>query len=72
LVSGCGTAIHRGNLIVAGASSFHVAVVVGANEAPMMCYLGEGWLKLLSPLDIVRNSSMESSIVAHCGADAPL
>jgi hypothetical protein len=34
--------------------------------------LGEGWPKLPSPLDVVRNSSVESSIVAHCGVDAPL
>jgi hypothetical protein len=32
----------------------------------------EGWPKLPSPLDAVRNSSVESSIVAHYGVDAPL
>jgi hypothetical protein len=55
---------------VAGAFSFHVAIVVGANEAPVLCRLGEGWSKLPSPVNVVRSSSMESSIVAHCGVDA--
>jgi hypothetical protein len=34
--------------------------------------LGEGWPKLPFPLDVVRNSSVESSIVAHYGVDTPL
>jgi hypothetical protein len=34
--------------------------------------LGEGGPKLPSPLDAVRNSSTESSIMTHCGVDAPL
>jgi hypothetical protein len=34
LVSGHGTAVRGGNLVVARAFSFHVAVVMGANEAP--------------------------------------
>jgi hypothetical protein len=66
------TAIRRGNLVVVGVFSFHVAVVVEANGAPMLCHQGEGWLKLSSPLNAVRNSSMESLIVAHYGVDAPL
>jgi hypothetical protein len=57
---------------VAGAFSFHVAVVVEANGAPVLRRLGEGWQKLPPPLDAMRNSSAESSIVAHCGVDAPL
>jgi hypothetical protein len=31
---------------------------------------GEGWRKLPSPLDIIRHSLVESSIVARCGVDA--
>jgi hypothetical protein len=64
LVFGRGTTVRGGNLVMAGAFSFHVVVVVGANEAPMLCCLGEGWLKLPSPVDAVRNSLVESSIVA--------
>jgi hypothetical protein len=33
----------------------------------MLHLLGEGWLKLPSPLDAVMNSSMESLIMACCG-----
>jgi hypothetical protein len=72
LVSSCGSAIHGGNLVMVGAFSFHVAVVVGANRAPVLRYLGKGWLKLPSPLDAVRNSLVESSIVACYGVDASL
>jgi hypothetical protein len=72
LVSGYGTAVCGGNLIVAGAFSFHVMVAVGANKAPVLHRLGEEWPKLPSPLDAVRNSSLESLTVAHCGVDAPL
>jgi hypothetical protein len=71
LVFGRGTAVRGVNLVVAGAFSFHVAVVVAANWAPMLHHLGEGWPKLPSPLDVVRNSLVESSIVARCGVDAP-
>jgi hypothetical protein len=71
MVSGRGTAVHRVNLVVAGAFSFHVVVVAGANEALVVRCLGEVWLKLPSTLDVMRNSSVESSIVAHCGVDAP-
>jgi hypothetical protein len=57
---------------MAGVLLFHVVVVVGANEAPVLCRLGEGWSKLLSPLDAGRNSSVESSTKAPCGVDALL
>jgi hypothetical protein len=63
MVSNRGTAVRGGNPTMVRALSFHV-VVVGANEPPVLRHLGEGWLKLPSLLDIVRNSSMESSIVA--------
>jgi hypothetical protein len=49
-----------------GALSSHV-VLVGANEPPVLRRLGEGWPKLPSLLDAMRNSSVESSILAHCG-----
>jgi hypothetical protein len=61
----------RGNIIVGRAFSFHVVVVAGVSEAHVLRLLGEGWLKLPSPLDAMRNSSVESSIVACCGVDAP-
>jgi hypothetical protein len=41
VVSGRGTTIRWGKHVVAGALSFHVAVVVGANEASVLCHLGE-------------------------------
>jgi hypothetical protein len=72
LVSGCGSAVCRGNLVVAGAFSFHVAVAVGANRALVLHCLREGWPKLPSSLVVVRSSSVEPSIVARCGVDAPL
>jgi hypothetical protein len=43
----------------------HGVVAAGAGGAPVPCLLGEGSLKPPSPLDAVRNSSMESSIMAH-------
>jgi hypothetical protein len=56
---------------VARTFSFHVVVVVGVSEAPVLRLLGEGWPKLPSLLDAVRNSSVESSIMARCEVDAP-
>jgi hypothetical protein len=52
---------------MAGAFFFHVVVVVGANEAPVLRRLGEGWPKLPSPLDTLRNYST----VAHYVVDTP-
>jgi hypothetical protein len=71
-MSANGTAVHGGNHVTAGAFSFHVAIAVEANGPPVLHRLGEGWPKLPSPLDVVRNSSVESSIVVSCGVDAPL
>jgi hypothetical protein len=71
LVFGCGAAIHGRNPIMVGALNFHV-VVVGANMSPVLHFLGEGWPKLHSPLNSVRNSSVQSSIMARCGVDAQL
>jgi hypothetical protein len=50
----------------------HGVVVMGESEAPMSCLLGEGRLKLPSPLNVMKNSSAESSIMAYRGVDAPL
>jgi hypothetical protein len=71
LVSGLDTVVRRGNLVVAGAFSIRVVGVAAMNKAPVLHHLGEGWLKLPSPPDTMRNSSVESSIVAHYGVDAP-
>jgi hypothetical protein len=57
---------------MARAFSIHGVVVMGAGEAPVPCLLGEGSLKPLSPLDAMRNSSVESSIMARHGDEAPL
>jgi hypothetical protein len=39
---------------------------------PMCCaFWGEGWPKLPSPLEAMRNSSVESLVMAHCRVDAP-
>jgi hypothetical protein len=56
---------------MAGAFSIHGVVVAGASEAPALRLLGEGRLKLPSPLDAVRTSSMETSMMARHGVDAP-
>jgi hypothetical protein len=56
---------------VAEVFSFRVVVVVGASETPVLRLLGERWPKLPSLLDTMRNSSVESPIVAHCRVDAP-
>jgi hypothetical protein len=64
--------VHRINVVMARAFSFHVVVVVGASGAPVLHHLEERWPKLPSPLNAMRNSLGESSIVAHCGVDAPL
>jgi hypothetical protein len=48
-------------------SFIHGVVVTGAGGAPVSRLLGEGRLKPPSPLDAVRNSSMESSIMAYHG-----
>jgi hypothetical protein len=72
LVSACGTTICEANLVVVGTFSFHVAVVVLENKAPVLRCLGEEWLMLPSPLDVVSNSSVEppescqESLVASC------
>jgi hypothetical protein len=57
---------------VAGAFSIFGVDVTGAGEAPVLCLLGEGRLKLPSPLDVVRNFSAESSIMAHSRVGTPL
>jgi hypothetical protein len=69
MVSDCGTTISGGNV---GAFSFHVTVVVGASGAPMLCRLRERWSKLSFPLDAMRKSLGDSSIIAHCGVEALL
>jgi hypothetical protein len=71
MVSGRGTAVCRGNLVMDGAS-FHVMVEVVASEASMLRHLGERWSTPPTPLDAVRYSLVESLIMACCGVDAPL
>jgi hypothetical protein len=57
---------------VAEALSILGVVVAGASEVPIPRLLGEGSLELPSPLDAMKNSSTESSIMAHRGVGAPL
>jgi hypothetical protein len=57
---------------VAGAFSIHGVVVMGAGGVPVPRLLGEGRLKLPSLLDAMRNSLMESSIMAHHGGGVSL
>jgi hypothetical protein len=45
---------------------------MGASGALMSCLLGEQRPKPPSPLDTVRNSSVETSIMAHRGDGAPV
>jgi hypothetical protein len=47
-------------------------VVTGAGRAPMPRLLGEGRLEPPSLLDVIWNSSMESSIMTHRGDGDPL
>jgi hypothetical protein len=56
----------------AGAFSIPGVVGTGVSEAPVPCLLGEGRLEHLSPPDVMRNSSAESTIMARHGVDAPL
>jgi hypothetical protein len=44
----------------------------GDERGPRATPSREGWPKLPSPLDVVSNSLVESSIVARCGVEAPL
>jgi hypothetical protein len=50
----------------------HDVVVTGVGGAPMPHLLKEGRPKLPSLLDVMRISSVESSIMAHHGANASL
>jgi hypothetical protein len=56
----------------AGAFSIHSVVMVGARTVLVLRLMGEGRLKLPSPLDTMRNSAVESSIMAHRGVETPL
>jgi hypothetical protein len=74
-VSSSGTAIHGGTVVVFRAVrvfSICGVVVMGVREAPVLHLLGEGRLKLPSPLGVVRNSSTESPIIAHHRVDASM
>jgi hypothetical protein len=50
----------------------HGVVAMGAGGAPVLHLLGEGRPKPHSPLHALRNSSAESSIMAHHGDGVPL
>jgi hypothetical protein len=50
---------------MARASSYHNRVVRGADGAPVPSLLGEGRPEPPPPLEVVWNSSMESSIMVH-------
>jgi hypothetical protein len=50
----------------------YVVATMGAGRVPVPHLLGEGRPKLQSPLDVMRNSSVESSIMARRGVGAPL
>jgi hypothetical protein len=55
-----------------GASSYHGRVVMGVGEAPALSLLGKVRLELPSLLEVVWNSSMESSIMARHRDGGPL
>jgi hypothetical protein len=57
---------------VAVAFSIQGVAVMGAGEAPMPRLLGEGRVEPPSSLDVMRNSSSESSIMARHGDGVPL
>jgi hypothetical protein len=52
---------------VVGASSSHGVVVMRASGAPVSCLLREGRSEPPYSLEVVWNSSVESSIMAHSG-----
>jgi hypothetical protein len=52
--------------------SIHGVAMPGASESPMLHLLEEGRVEPPSPLDVVRNSSVKSSIMAHHGDGVPL
>jgi hypothetical protein len=67
LVSSCGTAVPEETVVVAyvvGAFSIHGVVVAGVSEALVLHLLGKGRPKHPSLCDAMRNSSVESSIMA--------
>jgi hypothetical protein len=68
-------AIRGGTVIVAsmaGAFSVHGVVMTGVGEALVSCLLVQGRLKAPSPPNIVKNTSAESSIMAHHEDGVPL
>jgi hypothetical protein len=70
-MSGHGASTHYVSVImvgVAGASSSHGMVVTGVDEAPLSCLQEEGRPEPPSPLEAMKNSLVESSIMALCGA----
>jgi hypothetical protein len=57
---------------VAKAFSIHGVAVMGPGGAYVVCLLGEGRPEPPSPFGAVRNSSVESSIMAYRGDGIPL
>jgi hypothetical protein len=71
-VSGRGASAHGGTIVmalVARASSSHGMVTTRADATPVPCLRVEGRPEPSSPLEAVKNSSLESSIMA-CNGDA--
>jgi hypothetical protein len=66
----CGVARKGGRYPATTSSS--AVVVMGEGGKPVSCLLGEGRSKHPSLLDAVRNSSVESSIMAPYGDGLPL
>jgi hypothetical protein len=74
-VSGRDACTRGGTVVIdrmAGASSCHGVVVTGAGGAPAPSLLGQGRPVPPSLLEVVWNSSVESSIMAHRGDGDPL
>jgi hypothetical protein len=67
--------VYGGTVIVAratGGFSIHGVIVTGVDRAPTPHLLGKGRPEPPSPLDVMWNSSMESSVIAHHEDGVPL
>jgi hypothetical protein len=67
--------VHGGTVVVAcvaRAFSIHSVAAARASWAATLRLLGEGRPNLPSPLDVMRNSSVELLVMAHHGVDALL
>jgi hypothetical protein len=73
-VSGRGSTIHGGTIIMGVTRAFSIrgVVVMGVGEVPVSCLLGEGRAEPPSPLHTMWNCLAESSVMGCHGYCVPL